>query len=98
MRGSRMERNEVTECADGRKILRPDDETFAPSDSSIRMQLVTRLFLTRSRKNPAVAAAGSRHAIFPAVSPGRRGVFTGESTRPPLACQLPRAKGSWLCS
>ena len=53
-----MERNEVTGCADGRKILRLDGETFAPSDSSIRMQLVTRLFLTRSRKNPAVAAAG----------------------------------------
>jgi len=84
-----MERNEVTECADGRKILRLDGETFAPSDSSIRMQLVTQLFLTRSRKNPAVAAAGPWHAVFPAVSPGRVGVLTGESTRPPHACQLP---------
>jgi hypothetical protein len=41
------------------KIFRPDNETFVPSGSSIRVQPFTGLFLARFRKNPAVAAAGS---------------------------------------
>jgi hypothetical protein len=42
-----------------RKILQPIVETFLLGASSIQMQLVTRLFAARSRRNPAVAAAGS---------------------------------------
>src|SRR5207302_4167469 len=34
------------------KILQRDDETFAPSGSSIRVQPASRLFLARIRKTP----------------------------------------------
>ncbi len=45
-------------CFDGNNILQRVDETIASTDSSIRVQLNTGLFLA-IQKNPAVAAAGS---------------------------------------
>src|SRR5580704_4402118 len=41
-----------------------------------------------NEKTPRWQPRGVRHAIFPAVSAGSRGVFSGEVTRPAHACQL----------
>src|SRR5690242_7270550 len=53
-------------------ILRCFRETFPATHSSTRLQPLAALSEVRLIENPAVAATGSRHAIFPAVSPGRR--------------------------
>jgi hypothetical protein len=64
------------------------DETFLEPGSSIHVQPDELRRQDRSSiKNPAVAAAGRRHAVFPAVSPGRTRCLAGETTRPADACQ-----------
>jgi hypothetical protein len=48
----------------GNNILHRVDETFASSDSSIRVQLITRLFLARLRKTPRWQPRGSDTQSF----------------------------------
>src|SRR5262249_18431355 len=49
------------------------------------------------KKNPAVAAAGRCHAVFPAVSPGRTMCLAREPTRPRQACQYSLVDRSFTC-
>src|ERR1700675_152648 len=58
----------------GRKIVVEATKHSRGAVRLYRVQTVMRLRWVRFRKIPAVAAAGPLHAVFPAVSPGRRGV------------------------